>query len=126
MRKNKPKILIVDDLKSICQVIGFYLEEKGYEVFTANTAQEAISIIKKERLLVLLLDKNMPDKMSGIELLRQIRAFNAEIRVILMSGDVLDEATKREIKDLNVLDYLSKPIDSVRLNEVLKKALLQS
>ena len=107
--ERKIKILIVDDEKEICELVKSYFIRRGYDVFTANSGMQAIGLINENNPQILLLDKIMPD-MTGIELLQIVRAFDQDIKVIMISGDELDEETKLQIKELGVFDYLNKPV----------------
>jgi len=119
MPKNKPKILIVDDQESVRITVGMHFEEAGYNVLMAGSAKEALSLIKKENPQIILSDRNMPDT-NGIELLKEIRKFNSQVKVVIMSGDKLDPVTKTEIEKLNVLDYIDKPVDFEHLQKTLR------
>lgn len=81
------KILIVDDEKDITDSLERHLRLEGYEVFAVNNPLEAMDVIAKENIKVVLLDISMPE-MNGIDLLRQIKESNGTIRVIMMTGYV--------------------------------------
>lgn len=119
MTEKKPALLIVDDEKEVCEFIDLYFKRRGYSVLVANSAKEAIPIIKEKRPQVMLLDKRMPD-ISGIDLLRDIRQFNQEIKVIMVSADAPDPTTQLEIKDLCICGYLQKPVIVSELEAVVK------
>lgn len=120
MEKTVRKLLIVDDEKDICDLLTQMLEHKGYKVSIANLCKDAIPIIKQENPEIMLLDRRLPDG-DGIDLLEDIRKFNIELKVIMASAYDLDDADKKRIKDLNVLEYLHKPITVDILNKALEK-----
>ena len=115
------KILIVDDEEDVCYLLTQMLEHKGYKVHIANVCKDAIPIIERENPEIMLLDRRLPDG-DGIDLLEDIRKFNTELRVIMASAYDLDDADKKRIKALNVLEYLHKPITISILNKALEKA----
>lgn len=81
------KILVVDDEKDITDSLERHLRLEGYEVFTVNNPLEAIDIIEKNNIRVVISDIVM-QKMNGVDLLRQIKESNGTIRVIMMTGYV--------------------------------------
>lgn len=119
--KTKIKLLIVDDETYVCEIMKEHFQRRGYSVSVANSAQEALPIIKENNLQIMLLDKRLPG-LTGIELLRNIRQFNQDIKVIMVSGDGLDTETKEEMKKLNILEYLEKPVVLSVLDAALEKA----
>ncbi len=123
MEKTVKKILIVDDEEDVCCLLTQLLEHKGYKVYIANVCKDAVPIIKRENPEIMLLDRRLPDG-DGIDLLEDIRKFNPELKVIMASAYDLDDADKKRIKALNVLEYLHKPITIGILNKALEKAAL--
>lgn len=122
-KENKPKLLLVDDDAYICEIMQRRLERKNYQVFVAASGKEALSIAKEESPQIMLLDKRMPE-MDGIEILKAIRRFNAEIKVIMVSADELDPQTEKEIEPLNIFAYLHKPVSTTDLDLTIEKASL--
>lgn len=104
----KPKILLVDDEPAVCEVDGYYLSRRGYDVITANSAQEALDKFVKDRPQLVLLDILMPD-VDGLECLRRIRKINKQVPVIMVTCvDEIDTAKKAI--ELGAVDYLTKPL----------------
>ncbi|MFQ5893067.1 MAG: response regulator, partial [Nitrospinota bacterium] len=66
------KVLVVDDEPDFCEVLGVFLEAKGYSVLKAYDCDRALALYKQERPGVVLLDLRMPGK-DGIETLRELR-----------------------------------------------------
>src|SRR5436309_2226018 len=79
------KILVVDDQKPIQIFLKEVLQSHGYEVVTADDGASALEVYRVHRPAFTLTDISMPG-MSGIELLKQIKALNAEAVVMLMTG----------------------------------------
>ena len=68
MKPEDIHLLVVDDEKSICKILGQYLRMKGYAVIIAGSAEDAINIIKKDKIDLVLSDIKMPG-MTGVDLL---------------------------------------------------------
>jgi DNA-binding response OmpR family regulator len=111
------RILAVDDEVEVCSMVKMYLTKKGYQVFTANSGEDAIKVVKEERPHLALLDIRMPG-MDGIETLRRIKEADKEIGVIMVTA-VKDEEKAKEALKLGADDYITKPMDLKYLDEVL-------
>ena len=122
MKPEDIHLLVVDDEKSICEILGQYLRMKGYSVVVARSAEDAINIIKKDKIDLVLSDIKMPG-MSGVELLQWIRDYNRVLPVLLTTGfPTLDSAI--EALKLGAFDYLTKPFHLEEIGEKIKRALL--
>lgn len=115
MIKKEIKILVVDDVSTIREFIKYYFEDIGYTVLSAGTAEEALPIIKEKNPEILILDMHLPG-MNGLELLRQVRQFNATVKVIMVSGSNIDFKSDTRFKNLNILEFVQKPMG---FNELL-------
>lgn len=122
MKKNRPKLLVVDDMLTVREAIQYYFEGKGYIILSAASAEEALPIIKESSPDILLSDVNLP-QMNGIELVKLVRQFNKTIKVIIMSGN-LEFRKDPQLKALNILEIFDKPMDFDKLEAVIKKALV--
>ncbi|PCJ63379.1 MAG: two-component system response regulator [Planctomycetota bacterium] len=80
-------ILIVDDEKTITESLSLDLRFDGYEVVTANSGTEAIEVLYKKKIDIIISDIMMPN-MNGLELLKRVRSGYPMIRVIMMTGYV--------------------------------------
>jgi len=107
------KILVVDDKVEICGVLGQFLTGQGYTVVTATSGEEALLQLGYERPDIVLLDVQMPD-MSGLEVLREIRALGNAMRVVMITG-LWDEGVREEALRGGADAYLTKPF---RLREL--------
>jgi len=109
----KPRILIIDDEKSIRDIFTLLLEEKGYAVEAAETGKAGIARARTFRPDAVLLDMNLPD-LSGMEAIPRIKEAGpgAEIVIITAFGTIRNavEATK-----LGAYAYLEKPVDNEEL-----------
>jgi len=107
---REAKVLIVDDDKSVANFLERFLKQKGYLcVQSAKTGKEALDIIKKEDIKLVLLDIKLPG-IDGIEALRKIKEFKKDTDVIMITG-FPEEATAKEALKLGAYDYIMKPFD---------------
>ncbi len=103
------QILVVDDETSQRELIGGFLRKQGHEVLAAGGGEEALHLIRQQRVDLVLSDFKMPG-MSGVELLRAVKAMNPEIPFLLMTAYGTVETAVQAMKD-GAADYLTKPLD---------------
>jgi len=114
------KIAIVDDEQDILNILEkFFSRKKLFEVKTFVKPQEAIDDIKLNHYDLVLTDIMMP-QVDGIELLKQIKEHNENIKVIMMTAYSTLEKTL-ESEKLGASDYITKPF--VSLKDVENKIL---
>jgi DNA-binding NtrC family response regulator len=118
-----PKILIVDDEPRMCDSLKFLLSGQDYEVFTANSGQDALQFFSENEFDVAVLDIVMPD-IDGHQLMDRIRERNPEAIVILMSGHASLDSAARAIKS-GAWDYIRKPFEYDELLKTVQNALDQ-
>lgn len=109
--KQKYKILVVDDEEGIVSTLKNHLMLEGYTVDTAQSAEEAYTKIKKDKYHIVLTDIVMPE-MDGIELLREIKGYDALTQVIMMTGYSTMDKTLSSL-EFGANDYILKPFKSV-------------
>lgn len=114
------KILICDDEKEIVEAIKVYLQEENYQVFTCYHGEDALKILQKEEIDLLILDIMMP-KLDGLATTRQVRKIS-NIPIIIISAKTQDTD---KIIGLHVGadDYLTKPFNILELVARVKSAL---
>jgi len=115
------KILVVDDEKDICKALEFLLLGEGYEVRTANSAEVAVEIIKKEPFDVILSDLKM-ENMDGLALLEEVRKLRPETAVILMTAYASVESAVTAMK-MGAQDYIVKPFINDEIRITVRRAL---
>ncbi|MBK9037092.1 MAG: response regulator [Myxococcales bacterium] len=110
---DRPRtLLIVDDEASITRALARVLAAPGRRVLTAQAPGEALAIVEREPIDVVISDKDMPE-MTGLALLAAIRARQPlAIRMMLTGRATLDSALAA-INDQGVFRYLTKPWDEV-------------
>lgn len=106
------KVLICDDQPDIVNALKIYLTPEGYELFTAYNGEEAVELVKKEDIHLVLLDVMMP-KMDGITAIAKIREFS-NIPIILLTAK---SETEDVVLGLNMGadDYITKPFVPVEV-----------
>lgn len=117
--KNLKKILVVDDEKEITYLVKKFLEPEGFEVFTANSGQEALTLLETCTPDFIFLDLFMPG-MSGWDVLREIRKKLKHVPVAMLTVQPLYESIDREEVE-DIVDYITKPFDKADLIETLKQ-----
>jgi len=115
MSNRGASILVVDDEQEIVRALQRGLTAHGYMVHTANSGEEAVEVVARQRPDLLLLDLLMPG-MSGLEVCRQIRAESNLPIIVLSVKDT--ERDKVEALDLGADDYVAKPFG---MDEVLAR-----
>lgn len=121
MKKSKRKILVVDDEKSIREILHIFLKEEGYKVTLADNGQSGLNALRNDIFDLIITDLKMP-KSSGIELLKAIKEESPETVVVIITAFGSTESAVEAMK-LGAFDYIQKPfkIDDIRL--VIKNAL---
>jgi len=116
-----PRVLIVDDDEQVLKLHARVLSRGGFEVETAIDGQEAIAALKREPFDVILSDIDMPG-MNGIRLLEQVRSFDVDVPVILITGAPSLETAVQAL-DRGALRYLAKPTDMAHLLKASRDAV---
>lgn len=108
MEAKKSLALIVDDEAGICATMEKYLKREGFETATANNGQEAVSLARRIRPDVIILDVKMPT-MSGDQALAEIRKFDSDSVIIMVTAVDDIEISLLTLKG-GADDFLRKPI----------------
>src|SRR5215468_9168751 len=118
-----PSILVVDDERTIRDTLRGILEEEGYKVVLAESAEACLEQLKKRACSVVLLDIWLPG-MDGLDALERIRQIEAESapEVVMISGHATIETAVRATK-LGAFDFLEKPLSIDKTLIVIKNAL---
>ena len=111
------KVLVVDDEKMIVKGLRFSLQQDGYEVECAYDGEEALGMIRDRQYDIVLLDVMLP-KLSGFEVLQQVREFS-DVPVIMLTarGDDMDKILGL---DYGADDYVTKPFNPLEVKGRIK------
>ena len=115
------KLLVVDDEDDICDFVRTFFKDRGFHVFTASNGEEALSIAKRERPDLVLLDIKMKG-MDGLAALKHIRELDRSIKIIMVTA-LEDQDKMREAYKLGACDYITKPLILDYLEQTVLKNL---
>ncbi len=115
------KILIIDDEEKIRETLTDILEDEGYNVTTAPSIQEGHTLVREKSFDLVLLDIWLSDG-NGLELLKEIKAENPLIEVIMITGHGNIETAVKATK-YGAFDFLEKPLSIERILVVINNAL---
>ena len=107
--RRPPRILVVDDERSMRELLAIVLRREGYEVLLAENGKSAIATLEREQIDILISDIKMPD-LSGVDVLRAAKRIDKDILGIMITAFASTE-TAVEAMRLGACDYLSKPFD---------------
>ncbi|MEW6777392.1 MAG: ATP-binding protein, partial [Bdellovibrionota bacterium] len=121
----RKRILVVEDEAFVVRLVGAFLEERGYEVLSANSAGEAERMVHSQPIDLLLLDMRLPDRL-GVELLEEFRLDELAHRIPAIVITALpDEALHQRARRAGALDVILKPFTREHLLDVVNNALGQ-
>ncbi|MCW8799524.1 MAG: response regulator [Desulfobacter sp.] len=120
MVKIPVKILIVDDEKDFVEMFSLRLTRQGEKVSVAYSGQEALDLLEKTKIDVVILDIRMPG-MDGIETLKKIKSSYPLVEVIMLTGHGSTETAVEGMKE-GAFDYLLKPADFEDISEKVANA----
>jgi len=116
---KKTKILWTDDEIDSLRSHIIFLEEKGFDVVTANNGTDAIEMVKNDFFDLIFLDENMPG-LSGLQTLNEIKAYDPNLPVVMITKseeeDIMEEAIGSKMAD-----YLIKPVNPIQILHSIKK-----
>jgi DNA-binding response OmpR family regulator len=119
-----PKILLIDDDETVCEALSLMLEREGFAPFLAHDGESGFEKALTLKPQLVLVDLRLPG-MSGVELCKQLRAANAGIPIIVLSG-LDEELDKVLLLEIGADDYVVKPFSPrellARIRAVLRRA----
>jgi DNA-binding response OmpR family regulator len=119
-------ILFVDDSKPLVQLFADHMVKKGYKygLFTAANGQEALKILTKEAIALVILDIQMP-VMDGLQFLAELHNRKIWLPVIIMTGTDL-EISEKKFGEYGIVDYLKKPVFFEDLDKRINGILIRT
>ena len=117
--RKSVSILIVEDVAMTAVFIRTILEKHKYRVLKAvSTGEKAVQAYVEMKPDLILMDIRLAGVMNGVEAMNEIRK-GSDVAVIFMSG-YSDEEVKKEAASVNPLAYLSKPLNTEKLLDIIK------
>lgn len=120
---EKRNLLVVDDEEMIREAVASYLESQGYQVFRAENGEEALNILKREPISLVILDLMLPD-LPGEEVCVRIRK-QSRVPIIMLTAKNVEYDMIHGL-DLGADDYITKPFSlknlSARVQAVLRRS----
>ena len=117
--KKKPKILVVDDESIVRESLHDWLQGVGYQVECAESAEDALEIIKKDKTKIMLADLVMPG-MNGIELMKEARKIVPTISTVIITAHATIESAISAIRE-GAHDYVEKPFCPEKVELLIDK-----
>jgi len=114
-------ILVIEDQEDLAELYEATLEAAGYKVRTAYTGEEGFAEFKANGADVILLDMTLPE-MNGVQVLREIRAINASVPVVIVTGETSSDL-RQQCERLGVQEYLSKPPDYDEILSAINRSI---
>jgi DNA-binding NtrC family response regulator len=116
----KANILICDDEENVRRFLEMPFRKRGYNVLTAGTGAAALEILAQEPIDVLVLDINLPD-INGLQVLEQVGSNKRLVSIIITAYE--DVRTAVEAMKKGAYDYITKPFDFPRLENIVEKSV---
>jgi signal transduction histidine kinase len=117
----RSRILLVDDEQSVLLSMQAVLELDGYEVLVASSGQQALDVLARYSIDLLLTDLRLDDS-DGLELLRALRHYSSDAVAIMLTGYASLETAVEALRQ-GAYDYLVKPCDIVELRTTVARGL---
>jgi len=118
---GKARILIVDDEKSMRDLLSITLEKEGYDVSSATGGETAIEMLHRDSVDVVITDLRMP-KVDGLQVLRAAKEISPDTTVIMITAVASTESAVEAMK-LGAYDYITKPFKLDEVNLIIRNAL---
>ena len=123
-RASAQTVLVVDDEANILEALQKVLTKEGFEVLTAGNGRQALEVLRKRPVRVMITDLRMPG-MTGDDLLKAAKAITPEVEVIMMTAYGTIENAVEAMK-LGAYDFVSKPLKRAAVVSAVRKALDKS
>src|SRR6188474_561955 len=101
------RVLVVDDERSMRELLSIVLRRDGYEVLIAEDGAAGLELLKRERVDILITDIRMPH-MNGVDLLREAKRIAPDLITIVMTAFASAETAIEVLRDLGAADYVNK------------------
>ena len=115
------RVLVIEDQEDLAELYEKALTREGFAVSKAYTGEEGVALFEDNGADAVVLDMTLPE-MHGVQTLKSIRGLNANVPVVVVTGETSDE-TRRQCERLGVQGYLTKPADHRDIMDSLRRAL---
>jgi len=122
LKKEITDILVLDDEEAVQDLLVRFFRKDYYNVVCASSAEEAIGIVKNNRVKLAIVDIKLPGQEDGLGVLEQIKRMDKDINVILITG-YGTEKTRRLSYSLGAYGYFEKPLDLSDIKNNVEAAL---
>ncbi len=114
-------ILIVDDEKDFCHALGERLQTRGYTVYSATNATDAMTIFRNVNPMIVMMDVSIPG-ISGLDLLKLMKGEIPETEIIIVTGQGNMELAVKSFQ-YDATDFVTKPVGADALDQALDRAV---
>jgi CheY-like chemotaxis protein len=121
---DTPSLLITDDDRDFRETLRGVFERRGFRTLTAEDGEQAVQIVLRERVHLVLLDMHMP-RLTGLETLRRFKQMNTRLPCILLSAE-LSDALAEQARQANAFSVLAKPFRSSEITSLVNRAMRQT
>ncbi|TLY25612.1 MAG: response regulator [Nitrospirae bacterium] len=115
------KILVIDDDRMNCELIQSVFTRHGYQVLSATSGIEGLTLFRRQVPRVTILDLRMPE-MDGLTVLKEIRAYDPHAPVIILGGGATEEQ-ENQARGLRVTDFIRKGLSLDVLVECVNRVV---
>lgn len=119
---DKKLILICDDEEGVRESLSLILGN-DYKLAFATNGNEALNFLKKHNADLVIMDIKMPQK-NGLDVVKELHQHKPNTKVIMVTGYQSVE-TAREASKYGIVDYITKPFESLAVKDAVKKAIRQ-
>jgi CheY-like chemotaxis protein len=116
-----PSLLITDDDSAFRETLCGVFQPRGFRVFSAGDGEEALEILGRQQVHLMLVDMHMP-RLTGLETIRRVRQFRSRLPWILLSAR-LDEALAEQARLAEAFSVLAKPVSRLLITNTVENAL---
>ncbi len=114
-------ILVIDDEKAQREILSGFLSKKGYSVYSADSGNRGISILKERNIDIVLSDYKMPG-MTGIDVLKEVSLINPEVSFVIITAYGTIENAVLAMR-MGAVDYISKPVNLEELELLINRII---
>lgn len=121
MVNNKPKILVVDDMRSMRVTLSGIMEDQGYDVTEVEDGYQAIEAARKTAFELIFIDIKMPG-INGVQTFREIKRINPGSVVVMMTGFAVEDLVREALQE-GAFSVIYKPFEIEKIVELVESVL---